>query len=357
MQKVRTGVIGCGKISAAYARILNKHFSHIVELVSCADIDPDCARRVADEFSIPTAGSVEELLGDSEVELVINLTNPAAHYEVSKAALDAGKHVFIEKPMTTGREQARELVDDAEKTGLQIAGASDTFLGAGLQAARKALDDGRIGQPVSGDSFFGFRAKSEVYLQVYGGPLFDFGPYYLTALVSLLGPIARVAGIVQRPGAVAAGSKKPDGRPSFDFETPLNAAAVVTFENGCIGTFSTAGQACGYYPRIEVHGTEATLRVNDPNQYGGWVAIRDSERNEHEVPLAGGFAEKGRGLGVAEMAYAIRHGRKARANSEIMYHVTDALHAIRDSSLRGSHVEIQSTCPQPGPFDVAELMG
>lgn len=352
MVPVKTGIVGCGKICPAYVNNLKSHFSHLVDVVACADIDPRAAKTRADELGIAVACSTDELLGNGDIELVVNLTNPGAHHPISMQALEAGKHVFVEKPLATTLELARELVDRANAADLTLAGAADTFLGAGLQTCRRLMDRGEIGEAGTAQALITLPAKSDRYLTVYGGPLFDMAPYYTTALVALLGPVSRVTGFVK----AGPGERDISSLLAFPFETPLTAAAVLEFRSGLVATLHASGEGCCYLPRVDIFGSDATLRLTDANSYGGTVIVRDQERTERTVELENGFAEQGRGLGVAEQALAIREGRSPRAEGRLIYHVLDILHAVRMSASTGQAIRVESTCEQPAPFDAAVLL-
>ncbi len=356
MGAVRVGIVGCGRISPAYIRNLQGHFAKVAEVVACADINAEAAQKRAEEFKVPRACTVDELLADRDVQVVVDLTNPGAHHLVSLAALEAGKHVFVEKPLATTLELGRRLLETAERKGLQIAGAADTFLGAGLQASRAAIDNDTIGTPTFAQAILGTGGKHRRYLAIYGGPLYDMGSYFVTALVSLLGPVARVAGVTTEAALDDGGNASVDSPLAFPFETPLSASAVLQFVSGTTATLTLAGETCRYFPRIEIYGTKATLLTNDPNGYGGRVAIRDPDRKEEDVATESGFGVEGRGLGVAELAHAIANGRTARANGALMYHVLEILFGIQRSSQTGTHVTIESTCEKPEAFDVSALM-
>ncbi|MBD3239909.1 MAG: gfo/Idh/MocA family oxidoreductase [Chitinivibrionales bacterium] len=353
MQPVKTGIVGCGKICPAYVNNLKAHFAHLVDVVACADIDANTAKACADELGIPAACTTDELLARSDIELVVNLTNPGAHHPVSMRALEAGKHVFVEKPLATTLELASELVETAASAELTLAGAADTFLGAGLQTCRVLMDRGEIGEIGTAQALIALGFKSDRYLTVYGGPLFDMAPYYTTALVALLGPVVRVTGFV----SVGPGERDTSSVLAFPFETPLTAAAVLEFRSGLIATLHASAEGCCYLPRVDIFGSDATLRLTDANSCSGTVVVRDREQNERTVALEKGFSEQGRGLGVAEQALAIREGRSPKADGRLGYHVLDILHAVRVSAKDGRAVRLESTCEQPGVFDAASVLG
>jgi predicted dehydrogenase len=350
MDRVGVGIVGCGKISPAYVNNLKKHFAHVTDVVACADVDPDRARSRADELGIPKACTVDELLADAAVELVVDLTNPGAHHPVSSRALLAGKHVFVEKPLATTRELARELMELAASKGLTLAGAVDTFMGAGISTCRRLVDEGAIGEVGTARAFISLPARSSGYLSVYGGPLYDLGPYYLTALLLLLGPVRRVTAFAELAGEdVDTASLL-----AFPFKTVATGAAALLHESGRLSTLHATVAAHAYHPHAEVFGHTGSLTLSDANSYGGTIVLRDGQ-GEREVPLDPGFAEQGRALGVAEQALSIRRHRQPLASGELCYHVLDVLHAVRDSALSGQAVELASACARPRPFDYREL--
>lgn len=357
MGKAKVGVIGCGTISGIYLQNLTGRFGcfvdvvDCVDVVACADLVPEKAGARATEFGVPRACSVDELLADPEIELVVNLTVPAAHYAVSLAALEAGKHVYSEKPLAVTREEGRMLLAKARSMGLRIGGAPDTFLGAGLQTCRKLIDDGWIGTPVAASGLTILGVNVERYHKRGVGPVFDMCPYYLTALIALLGPVMRVTGSAQTPFPEKANTDPlaPDfGRP-FVVETPTTVSGTLDMAGGVVASLTATCDVPGYTPRLEVYGTEGILICNDPNSFGGPVYLKRGG-DLREVPLSHGFAENSRGLGVADMAHAIRSDRPHRACGELMYHVLDVSHALHDASREGKHQLIASTAGRPQPF-------
>ena len=352
MNKVNVGVIGCGRISGQYLENLVRRFSFCLDTVACADLMREAAESQAAEFGIPRVCTVEELLADPEIEIVVNLTVPAAHYEVTRAALEAGKHVYTEKPLAVTREEGQALVALAQDKGLLLGGAPDTFLGAGLQTCRKLLDDGWVGTPLTAQASIAMGVFSPRYHTRGIGPMFDMGPYYVTALVTLLGPVVRATGSARIPFAQ---KSNPDplspqfGQP-FPVETPTVVSGVLDHENGVISTVTTTCEIFGYMPRLVIYGTEGVLTCNDPNMFGGPVSVQRRNGEACEIPLTHGYANRNRGLGVADMAYALRNGRPVRAGAGLIYHVHDIMHAIHDASARGAHVDIQSRAERPAPF-------
>ena len=351
--KVRVGVVGCGNISATYLRV-GPTFEAL-EFVACADLDQARAQARAAEFGIPTAYSVAELLDDPHVDLVLNLTTPQAHASVGSAALQAGKHLYNEKPLAIGRDEGRQLVELARERGLRLGAAPDTFMGAGIQTARRLIDDGAIGVPVAATAFMTGRGHESwhpdpaFYYQLGGGPMFDMGPYYLTALIALLGPVRRVTGSARASFAERTITSQPKAGQRITVEVPTHVAGLLDFASGAIGTIVTSFDIwAANLPRIEIYGSDGTLSVPDPNTFGGPVRLfRGSERVWNDVPLTQSYADNSRSLGVADMAVALRTGRPHRASGDLAFHVLDIMHALHEASEQGRHIELASGCERP----------
>jgi predicted dehydrogenase len=358
---VRVGVVGCGNISQVYLKVAPTF--PILDVVACADIDEDRARARAAEFGVPSACSVADLLADPAVEVVLNLTIPRAHGEVALAALDAGKSVYNEKPLALTREEGRRLLDAARRKGLLVGGAPDTFMGGGLQTCRKLIDDGWIGAPVAATAFMlshgheTWHPDPDFYYQPGGGPMFDMGPYYLTALIALIGPVRRVTGSTRITFPTRTITSKPKYGQTITVNTPTHIAGVLDFANGAVATIVTSFDVWGTgLPPIEIYGTGGSLSVPDPNGFDGPVRVRRAGAKEwSEVLLTHGFTAQYRSLGLADMAYALRSGRPARASGEMAYHVLDIMQAFDDASRAGAHVQLASTCERPAPLPMGLL--
>lgn len=356
MKKLKVGIIGCGNISSIYMENCPK-FPHL-ELVACADLDLQRAHSQAEKFDIPKACSVEELLNNQEIELVINLTIPKAHASVCIQALEAGKHIYTEKPLAVTRDEGRQILETAKKRNLLVGSAPDTFLGAGIQTAIHLIEQGEIGVPIGASAFMICRGHEHwhpdpaFYYDVGGGPMFDMGPYYLTALVALLGPIKRISGFTRISYPERTVLSTPKAGTTIDVKIPTHISGALDFASGVIGNITTSFDAFGgtSLPPIEIYGSEGTLLVPDPNTFGGPVKIRIRDENEfREVPLEYGHAQNSRGLGVADMATAIIEGGNYRANGKLAYHVLEAMHGFHDSSDSGRHYIMESTCDRPEP--------
>jgi predicted dehydrogenase len=358
----RAGIIGCGNISPVYFEAANTFPA--LRIVACADLDPARAQARADQYGV-RALSVEALLADPAIELVINLTIPRAHHQISMAVLDAGKHLYSEKPLAIAREDGKELLDTAAAKGLLLGCAPDTFLGAGLQTCRKLIDDGWIGTPVAATAFMvchgheGWHPDPAFYYQVGGGPLFDMGPYYLTALVHLLGPMRRVTGSARTTFPERLITSQPRRGTHIAVEVPTHVAGVLDFAGGAIGTMIMSFDVwAAELPRMEIYGTEGSLSVPDPNTFGGPVRLRRAGAESwSEVPLSHGYAEQSRGLGAADLVHALRFGRPQRASGALAYHVLETMHALHRSSNEGRHVDITSSVPRPEPLPLGLAPG
>lgn len=350
------GIIGCGNISGIYLE--NSKIFDAINVVAVADIDPDRAKARAAEYNIPKACSVEELLADPEIEIVLNLTTPDAHGPVALAALNAGKHVYNEKPLAVTRDEARALLDLAARKGLRVGCAPDTFLGGGLQTCRKLIDDGWIGEPIGATAFMmshgpeSWHPNPTFFYQPGGGPMFDMGPYYLTALCVLLGPVRRVTGSARISFPERTVTSEHNYGARIPVNTPTHVAGVLDFASGAVATIITSFDVwSSQLPRIEIYGSQGTLGAPDPNTFDGPVLLRRAGAREwSNVPLSHGFTRNSRGIGVADMATAIRTGRPHRASGELAHHVLDIMHAIHDASREERHITLRSAMTRPAPL-------
>jgi len=352
----RVGLIGCGVIAHVYVEKLKA--LPFVDLVACASLREDRAAAFAAKHGIPRQLSVENLLTSDTVDVVLNLTVPLAHHDISRRAIAAGKHVFSEKPLGLDVVQARDLVDSAQAAGVRLGCAPDTFLGAGLQTCRKLVDDGAIGEVVAASAFTqsegpeSWHPGPEMFYQRGAGPLFDMGPYYLTALVVLLGPARRVTSSARITHTIRTISSEARRGETFGVEVPTHVASVVDFASGAVGTVVTSFDVqATRYRWIELYGTEATLAVPDPNTFGGKVQIKRHYRDEwHDVDLTHGNAEQARGIGLADMLWALRSGREHRTNGRLALHVVDLMESAVRASASGQHIELSTTCERPEPL-------
>lgn len=352
-EKIRVGVVGVGNISTQYLK--NAPNFAAMQIVALSDLDMERARARATEFNIPRACTVDELMKDKTIDAVLNLTIPKAHLEVAMQAIESGKHTFAEKPLGIDVAEGRRVIEAAAKKKLRIGCAPDTFMGAGIQTARKVIDDGAIGRPVAFTAFMMCRGHEswhpspEFYYEVGGGPMFDMGPYYLTALLNMFGPIKRISGmasiaIPQR--TITHKNKEGQPGPKFgtkiDVETPDHICGTIEFASGVMGTivttFATRFATYDGKQPITVYGTDGTLKVPDPNGFDGLVHIRrEGEADWSEVPHA--FPKGyGRAVGLADMCSAIQHNRPHRASGEQAFAVLEAMAGFLESSKTGKTV-------------------
>lgn len=353
---LKVGVIGCGNISRTYLNACK--FLSPIKIVACADLNPDAAAALAGEFGL-TALTPAELLADEQIDIVLNLTIPTAHKDVCLQALAAGKHVYVEKPLGATRADGEEIIAAAARAGRRVGSAPDTFLGHGQQAARAAVDGGVIGKVLSGACYMqcpgheGWHPSPDFYYAPGGGPLFDMGPYYITTLVNMLGPVARVTGHARTGFATRTIGSGPRAGEVIEVNTPTHLHGVLEFASGALITLTTSFdvKAQTHQP-IELYGEAGSMIVPDPNGFGGAVGIAHNwqgwARFDHPERWANG---NWRGVGLAEMAKAIVESRPHRASGELAFHVLDVMDAIERSAAQGVSLDITSSCTRPEAFD------
>ncbi len=375
------GIVGCGTISQTYLDNLTCHFDNL-EVIACADMFIEKAIESQKKYGLQKACSVEELLADPAIEIVLNLTIPAAHYEINMKALQAGKHIYCEKPFATSLEDADEILKLADQKGLLVGSAPDTFLGAGIQTCRKLLDDGVIGRPIGftanlvGHGHELWHPAPAFYYKKGAGPMLDMGPYYLTALVTLLGPISKIACFAR-----TSEPQREIKDEMVDVEVKTNYTGIVDLSSGVIGNVNMSFDIWkSNLPGIEIYGTEGSIFVPDPNMFGGPVKVFRSAglvqrvKTQCHTPFEKIMALHGpstdefltteellypaedtersnmRGLGLSDMAQAIIDGRPNRANGELARHVVEALLAFDASENKGSIYQMTTCCERPKPF-------
>lgn len=349
----RLGIVGAGNISSTYLRAIRSFAA--IETRAIADLDLERARERAREFDVPRALSVDALLADPELDAVLNLTVPAAHADVALAALRAGKHVYGEKPFALELTQGEAVIAAGRERGLRVGSAPDTFLGPGLQTSRAALDEGIVGRPLAATAMLGSRGpeawhpNADAFYTPGAGPLFDFGPYYVTALVHLLGPVeavtsAATVGVQER--TLGSG---PRAGETFRPSTPTHVVALLRFVSGATATLMTSFDVvASEHPRIEIYGSEGTLSVPDPNTFGGPVRIRRiGDDDWKERPLGPDAERNMRGIGLAEMAEAHAADRPHRASGELALHVLEVMEAILKASDDARWLPLSTRCERP----------
>lgn len=357
---VGIGVIGAGVISTQYLDNLTTFPDLDVRFV--ADIDLPRAAAQAEKYGIQGTGSVEDLLNDNDIEIVVNLTIPAAHVEVANQILEAGKNAWTEKPFALDRATGQTLLDAAHKANLRVATAPDTFLGAGLQSSRRLIESGKIGAPLTALTLLqspgpeSWHPNPDFLFQEGAGPLFDVGPYYVTALVQFFGPVARVSATSSKAKAVRTIGSGPRAGETFEVTVPTHVSALFEFESGQSAQSIFSFDSKLRRTQFEVAGVDGTLVVPDPNMFDGDLTVwTDAEEPEILKPTG---TTRSRGIGVVELARAIRAGVPERATGEQAFHVLDIMQSTIEAAQSGSPVTVESTTvvapPLPEGWDPTE---
>jgi predicted dehydrogenase len=354
-RRVGVGIIGCGNISSQYLKAIPGF--DVLEIVGIADMKPEVAAARAAEFGV-SAVSVDALLADPKVEIVLNLTIPRAHVEVGLRAIAAGKHVYGEKPLGINFGEGKRLVDAAKAKGLRVGSAPDTFLGGAHQQARQVIDSGALGRVVGGTAFFAcpgheyWHPDPAFYYDVGGGPVLDMAPYYITDLVNLLGPVASVQALSVTPFAERPVRSEPKKGEMMPVHVATHVTGTLIFASGALVqvTLSFDVPKHGHLP-IELYGTEASLIVPDPNMFGGEVKIARPRAEWEPVAVTLPYADANyRSLGLADMAHAILSNRPHRASGELALHVLEVMEAFEVASREGRMVEISTPVERPAPI-------
>jgi len=363
---MNVGMVGVGCISGIYIENFSKVFSEL-RLVAVCDLIRERAEKAQQAYSVPKLyDTMEELFSDPEIDIVLNLTRPYQHYAVTKAALLAGKHVYSEKPLGADLAEGEELVALAKEKGLMLGGAPDTFMGGGIQTCRKLIDGGLIGEVIGGRCVManhgmeGWHPDPDFYYQRGGGPLFDMGPYYITALINLLGGIKSVYGYTQKGYETRLITAKPDEGEIIRVNTPTHIESFLTFDSGVTVSMLTSFDI--YNTRqtnIEIYGTKGTLYVPDPNYFGGTINsgaktvnfYNGETKKLEELPLVFDYSNNSRCLGLADMAKAIETGREGRTTYKQTFHVLEIMASIMKSAEIGTPVTLKSHFEKEAPMD------
>ena len=347
---VGVGIIGAGVISKTYIENLSSFAD--TEVVAIGDLYPELARTRAAEHGIATGGDVAAVLENPQVELVVNLTIPVAHAEVAGQAVAAGKHVWNEKPLALDRSSGKALLEAADAAGLLVGCAPDTFLGTGLQTARRLLEEGVIGTPLSalvlmqGPGPESWHPNPAFLFQEGAGPLFDIGPYYLTALAQFFGPVRSVAAIGSKARPTRTIGSGPKAGQEFDVTVPSQYAALVAYESGQSASMIYSFDSAMKRTLLEVTGTEGTMLVPDPNHFAGEIKVRHRDDEDWQV-AATTEEQSSRGTGALDLARALREGRPHRAQGALAYHVLDTMIAVAESGESGQFAPVESTVDKP----------
>ncbi|MFC4950517.1 Gfo/Idh/MocA family protein [Pseudonocardia sp. GCM10023141] len=359
-EPLRVGMVGAGAISGAYLDRLTTLAD--LELVAVADLVPERAKAVLERVPTARAVSLDELLAASDVDVVLNLTVPLVHADVALRAIAAGKAVYGEKPLAGTAADAATMLAAAERADVTLGCAPDTVLGTGVQTARRAVDDGLIGAPIAATATMvtpgheAWHPDPEFYYQPGGGPLLDMGPYYLTALITMLGPVVRVTGAAGRTRSERVIASGPRSGTVFPVDVDTHVTGVLEHHGGVLSTIVMSFDAVGSRAsRIEVHGESGSLVVPDPNHFGGDVAVRRLGDPDWEtLPVSAGYRDTGRGCGLADLATATPQ-RPLRASGALAYHVLDVMERLLESAHTGTRLTVDSTVERPEPVALQEL--
>ncbi len=369
-RSLNVGIVGCGNISVAYIK-LSALFKSI-EVVACADIHAKTAKARAAEFGL-RAEKVGDLLKADDIDIIVNLTIPAAHYEVSRSAVDAGKHVYSEKPFVLTLAEGRDLQKRAAKKGVRVGSAPDTFLGGAHQHARKLVDDGAIGRITSGTAHVMGRGMEHwhpnphFFFKAGAGPVLDIGPYYVTNLIQLIGPVKRVMALSSTPSPRRTITSQPNYGKKIKVETPTTIHALLEFENGAIITLGTSWDVWHHgHHNMELYGDEGTLYIPDPNFFGGDLQLAKGDKLAKKAPAfqhplgqpnekhRDGMLANYRTVGLADMATAILEDRPHRCSLEMSLHAVEVMTSILKSGETGKTVKLTTTCERPAALGKRE---
>jgi predicted dehydrogenase len=371
-KELGVGIIGCGNISTTYFSLAPLFKG--LKVLACADLNRNAAELRAEEYGV-TAQSIEELLENDEVDVIVNLTIPAAHFAVSKRILEAGKHVYSEKPLVLSLEEGEELRRIATAKGLSVGCAPDTFLGGSHQLARQYIDEGNIGRITSGTCHVMspgmemWHPNPDFFFLPGGGPILDLGPYYIANLINLVGPVKRVGALTSMASKTRTITSQPRNGETIPVETPTNIHALLEFVNGATITLSASWDVWSHrHANMELYGTEGSIYVPDPNFFGGVVEasgrnkeIKPLEDWQHPFGIANQESPQGpranyRTAGLADMAMALIDGRDARCSLDRTLHGVDVMVSILKSGEEGRFIDLSTTCTQPAALGIDEAL-
>ena len=362
VDKVKVGMLGAGNIAPQYVKWC-REFANI-ELVACADVNEQRAQDFALQNGLG-ALPIDELLHHPDIQIIINLTIPKVHAQTNIAILEAGKHAYSEKPLATSRSEAQAIRSTAQRAGLRVGCAPDTVLGAGIQTCRRIIDEGWIGEPIAATGFMAYKRGPEqwhpnpgIFFQKGAGPMLDMGPYYLSTFVTLIGGMKRITSMGRATFPYRIAQNEAIRGTQIPVEVPTYMTGSIEFDNGAIGTLTTTFDLWAHHqPWIEIYGTEGSLRVPDPNMFTGVIEVwqRGEDAWREVAPM---FSENvGRGMGVADMADAIRTGRQHRASDAIAEHVLDAMLSFEESAEQGCAVALGTHVERPAALGIDEQWG
>ena len=371
MTKLRVGIIGCGNISTTYLKFAPMFKS--LELAAVADINMSAAQDRATEYNV-RAETVDDLLAAKDVDVIVNLTVPAVHYDVTRRILEAGKHAYSEKPLVLTLDEGKKLQDLAAKKGLRVGSAPDTFMGGSHQLARAAIDEGHVGRIIGGTCHVmshgmeHWHPNPDFFFQPGGGPILDLGPYYITNLIQLIGPVKSVAALANASFPTRLISNGPRHGETVPVDTPTNIHALLEFVNGATVTLSASWDVWKHsHPNMELYGETGSLFVPDPNFFGGEVELAGADGNiavlaerghpfgvPNQVDGQGNHRANYRCAGLADMATAIDEGRPHRCNLDLAVHAVDVMVSILRSGAEKRFIDMTSPCERPEALSPAE---
>jgi predicted dehydrogenase len=362
MRKVGIGIIGLGNISSAYLKAAQSF--PVLDIKAVADLNPAAAEARASEFGL-RAVSIDQIFADPEIEVILNLTIPKAHVEVGLRAIEAGKHVYSEKPLGIVFSKGRKLVETARARNLRVGSAPDTFLGGSHQTARRVIDEGRLGQAIGGTAYFmcpgheRWHPNPAFYYEAGGGPMLDMGPYYITDLVNLLGPVSQVVGFGTKLRDTRTITSKERNGEVIPVHVPTHVSGSLAFANGAVVQITMSFDVAGHkHVPIEIYGTDATLIVPDPNHFGGQVEILEKGGAWTNIDTDQPYADGNyRSIGLADMAHAIVENRPHRANGDLALHVLEVMEAFETSTRTGRVIDITTPVARPAPLGTSLVDG
>jgi len=364
MNTLGVGIIGCGNISTTYLKFAPKFGD--LEMRAVADINMDAAYARAEEYQV-RANTVDELLAADDIDIIVNLTIPAAHYDITRRILEAGKHAYSEKPFVLNLEEGKALRDLADSKGLRIGSAPDTFFGGSHQLARSVIDAGQIGKVIGGTCHVmshgmeHWHPNPDFFYQPGGGPILDLGPYYITNLIQLIGPVRAVTAMTATSFPSRTITNGPRTSETVPVDTPTNIHALLEFENGAIITFGASWDVWNSsHPNMELYGTEGSMSLPDPNFFGGDVAVTNRGDEYSVIPATdhpfgvpneehgGGVMQANyRAAGLADMAQSINEGRLHRCNIDVALHAVDVMTSILAAGETRQWITMTTTCKRP----------
>ncbi len=355
MRKYKVGIVGAGAISNNYLRYAAEAFSDYYEVVAVSDLLVDKAKERAEKFGIARYGTPDIVYNDPEIDIVLNLTIPAAHEEVTVRALESGKHVYTEKPLACTREGMKHIMDVASKCGKRVGCTPDSFMSAPAQTAKKAIEEDWIGAPVGVNAMCAgrgneyWRADADFFYKKGAGPMMDMAPYYINMFLSLIGPVASVQTLSKITWPERTIKVAPRRGEKIQVEVPTYISTALEFENGVIGTFVNSFDIwCSQQPHIEIYGEKGTMIIPDPNRYNGDVLVKRFKDTEWRVlPQFVEYANYGRGIGIVDMIRSIEAGVPHKASLEMAYHATDIILSIEEAGAMKKPLEINSTTVRP----------